>query len=1857
MTTKRRSVRESAFEFVGARSPWGLILLMLAMGCASSEESHESFETSRQSICDLDDRACVLGLSPPRPKWGEQPDRLPPAYVDLDPSDPSSLGHVVACNPDLLGKLPVNPNPKGPDLQNISTNFHVLQSLQILASAVQKAAAVDTALDSALYGKNAQGQCICSPAATCTSAPSLHRAGATKAECLTFCDPASTAPDKAVCSAGYLSWLPNDVFKNANGTPKWALQTIHWLDAVPGYIEDQLGDSLEAIGGELANRNDTLSLFQCYVDLFTEGYHLGGYSEDRPDLHQCVPYAGHGVYASLADSSSGRWGIGAKYRSYNLSKTHPAQMRQAGFEVTAFGKSLSILPGTEFNLQIDGYRWLHGDAPLGIPELAEGGGGVTLAEAATLDIFDLVNHDQLASLDSDADGRISPQEFLLASYSPFPYTPEGLPQTEWPRQGAIGVDPYEGGQVSVLAAAFNYDAQIKPIRRELPGLVIVPGATLTPYFSLTAGAGWFDEAYRLRKRLAEALNKHSSLNITNADFDRNQHPLQAPDMTAELGTTVSVKPEVGASLNVGFKVGKRAELGVRANLGFSVDLKPTGSGGVVDLNSALEKALVTSNPREGLECKPTWSYEDAASCSNRDLPGSTENFACSVQESANSCCISFSGIAPLRLCIDDYTGIDKTTCLNGKMTRDLLSQYISPSALAQIQSALGTSYTTKWGAGKSCAKCESDGSCKNSIKSTDYAQTSGCEKHGYCCLPYDTLVAGQPEEYAVVDGTGTGAAFWKINGTAYDETTSSMFVSDRYKLRQVDMSTGQVTTLAGGNSWGSNDGVGTAAGLQEPAGLAVDERYVYIGDAWRIRRYDKVTRQVTTLAVLPYDFQSLAPPASVVDVALAQGGLFITRTNCAVYRMDLSTRAVEVFAGSPTGCGVQEGATAQFNHPRGLAYDGAGGLFVADKDNHRIRYIDLATREVSTVAGTGELGTVDGYAATLTRPSSLSFDGDNLYFTEDKGDSTLALRKYTHSTGRVATVQPQAPGQPTQPRSNPPPAAPPGPAVPAPEVEAEPGGVSIGQIETVHRLDFSCHTEIPDGVLYDVSEAECGGTFTPYRCMTDTTATHTGWTGPGCHPLHAGFPTANGCTTQADCAGGESCNVAQGRCERSGGAVAASCNPSVCSSGRSCRTGACVKTCAYSPSTADTVCGPSLTCTTQNVCGPRGGMQFAEQIAWGLRNPTQPMHTIASYAMSELELIAALNAGIHVGLKVKLFKKERDFTLWKWGRSFDLGSIEKGNFQPGLEASYQWDTSALGSVVNYQPENVTRYPAITSAYDETKELLDWCEPAMAADVHNPLPPVLEDIGRSLTETIDFGFDVGQSVWDQNQLCVNGTRMTEWLQNESAVTAAFADATCEYIGPVSGSRGPTTFACDTAHIDSLRLWGCLDVTGYQASQIAAAYPHMVDYSTTPRTFDLNDMMRDTSLPLEARNLWIRSPHTNTWLQQVENCFNAHFEQTVPCTCTTDADCDTAPGQTCVAGTCKDQDNAVVQCAQVRTQGIEVQPCCGDGHDEAGEACDDGNVVSGDGCSAACESETEGGACCTATRCLDFGEGGVTNSATCRAAGGQPFSGKSCAMMDSCGVEVVGVCMLDGDCLSPALESQCSDAGGDFVENGECESCSGPPPSLMAHYPLDERTGTVAKDVAFGRNGTYSANIARITGRVSGAATIDGSDVITIPDNPGLDFGSDDFTFSTWVRSTTGGTLFEKRSSGTIRGLLFVMTPTRPLLQMADETGWTNLLGTSTNVGNALNGAWHLVTLSVDRDSTTGGRLYVDNQLVWTFNPTQRKRNLDNTAPLTIGDGRDQSQINGDMDEVMFFRRALTPAEVSHLIEAGEVGVCQ
>ncbi|MDR3245741.1 MAG: IPT/TIG domain-containing protein [Prevotellaceae bacterium] len=126
--------------------------------------------------------------------------------------------------------------------------------------------------------------------------------------------------------------------------------------------------------------------------------------------------------------------------------------------------------------------------------------------------------------------------------------------------------------------------------------------------------------------------------------------------------------------------------------------------------------------------------------------------------------------------------------------------------------------------------------------------------------------------------------------------------------------------------------------------------------------------------------------------------LCYTQRHC-IRRFNMTTKTFEPFAAAPTSTGSwRDGPLndAEFNTPRGIAFDQDGILYVADRSNHCIRAINRQGI-VSTVAGVPRQGGVDDGDPTTAKfenPYMVSVDVEgNIWIAEDTPNRML--RKLT----------------------------------------------------------------------------------------------------------------------------------------------------------------------------------------------------------------------------------------------------------------------------------------------------------------------------------------------------------------------------------------------------------------------------------------------------------------------------------------------------------------------------------------------------------------------------------------------------------------------------------------------------------------------------------------------------------------------------------------------------------------------------------------------------------------------------------------------------------------------------------------------
>jgi hypothetical protein len=241
-----------------------------------------------------------------------------------------------------------------------------------------------------------------------------------------------------------------------------------------------------------------------------------------------------------------------------------------------------------------------------------------------------------------------------------------------------------------------------------------------------------------------------------------------------------------------------------------------------------------------------------------------------------------------------------------------------------------------------------------------------------------------------------------------------------------------------------------------------------------------------------------------------------------------------------------------------------------------------------------------------------------------------------------------------------------------------------------------------------------------------------------------------------------------------------------------------------------------------------------------------------------------------------------------------------------------------------------------------------------------------------------------------------------------------------------------------------------------------------------------------------------------------------------------------------------------------------------------------------------------------------------------------------------------------------------------------ACLAPPSNMIAWYPLDvpsSSNNNQQPDLVNNNNAATSygsPRAASIGGEVSGALSFNGtSDYLKAADLTKMDIGaSQDLSFDVWVKisSLNHGvvSIVDKRQASPLQGYQFFLYNDLLGLQLADGNGSQGYDNYVSTTAVPANNQWHLIAVTVQRSSTTCGSTcgtwYLDGNAVGTFDPTAHPGSLSSSgAPLMIG-AQEVSLglsefLNGGLDELEIFNRALSASEVHALYHAGAAGKCK
>ncbi len=294
-----------------------------------------------------------------------------------------------------------------------------------------------------------------------------------------------------------------------------------------------------------------------------------------------------------------------------------------------------------------------------------------------------------------------------------------------------------------------------------------------------------------------------------------------------------------------------------------------------------------------------------------------------------------------------------------------------------------------------------------SSQSGTFALGSAPLNKGMAALPPLALKAGTNRVLASFSGYSTVPNNPSINGINFVASTSTT------------EPTSLITTSAGNGtaSYSGNGGAAISAGLNIPAGVALDSK----GDIFVADMGNNMVREIspsgiiTTIAGtgvagysgnggLATNADLNGPRNVVVD---STGDVFIADTNNHAIREVSPSGVITTVAGDDIPGFAGDGGLAtraELYNPTSIALNGAGDLFIADSDNNRIR--EVSTQGIiTTIAGIGTPGFKgDGGPATAAElwfPNGVAVGPGGDIFIADTNNRVI---RQVSPSGTIRTV-------------------------------------------------------------------------------------------------------------------------------------------------------------------------------------------------------------------------------------------------------------------------------------------------------------------------------------------------------------------------------------------------------------------------------------------------------------------------------------------------------------------------------------------------------------------------------------------------------------------------------------------------------------------------------------------------------------------------------------------------------------------------------------------------------------------------------------------------------------------------------------
>jgi hypothetical protein len=246
-------------------------------------------------------------------------------------------------------------------------------------------------------------------------------------------------------------------------------------------------------------------------------------------------------------------------------------------------------------------------------------------------------------------------------------------------------------------------------------------------------------------------------------------------------------------------------------------------------------------------------------------------------------------------------------------------------------------------------------------------------------LPEPLTITGLLSPAAAI---GEGAK-WLLDGAEHASGDSVLVNSGQYQVSfkaidgwltpmemAVDVSTNGSVTVTGLYYRADSFGEVGDGGLETPAGIAVDGRFVYVADSGssRIRVYDTYSKLWASYGIRQGSVPGLFSQPFGVDIDDA-GNLWVADTgNHRIQRLSGATGRWDTWGQRGSGQG-------QFNAPYDVEVDAAGSVFVADYHNSRVQRMTAGVWSTFVSSGSD--------AGHVRYPSGLAVAADKSMYVSD----------------------------------------------------------------------------------------------------------------------------------------------------------------------------------------------------------------------------------------------------------------------------------------------------------------------------------------------------------------------------------------------------------------------------------------------------------------------------------------------------------------------------------------------------------------------------------------------------------------------------------------------------------------------------------------------------------------------------------------------------------------------------------------------------------------------------------------------------------------------------------------------------------